>query len=249
MAAALTATATIPISDKAGPGNVWTRNRRLKPDASQLSFLAGFSETMRGLFFGFLFCSTVTGTPAMAIEEPKYTVSLQEGAFEIRDYQAAIAAEVTVAGDQQGAASAGFRLLAGYIFGGNTRRQNIEMTAPVAQERVSEKIAMTAPVTQTPSEGKWVVRFTMPATYTLETLPEPNDPRIKLRKIPPARFLVLRFSGYATPSSVEARTAELVAFAKGRHLRMIGPVSLAQYNPPWTLWFMRRNEVMIPLEN
>jgi hypothetical protein len=204
---------------------------------------------MRGLFLGFLLCVAVTGTPAMAIEEPKYTVSFQEGAFEIRDYQAAVAAEVTVAGDQQGAASAGFRLLAGYIFGGNTRRQNIDMTAPVAQQPVSEKIAMTAPVTQTPSEGAWVVRFTMPSSFTLETLPEPNDPRVKLRKIAPARFVVIRFSGYATPSSVAARTAELIAFAKGRHLHMIGPASLAQYNPPWTLWFMRRNEVMIQLES
>jgi hypothetical protein len=204
---------------------------------------------MRGLFLGLLLCLTFAGTPAMAIEEPKYTVSLQEGAFEIRDYQGAVAAEVTVTGDQKGAANQGFRLLAGYIFGGNRRRQSIDMTAPVAQERVSEKIAMTAPVTQTPSDGAWVVRFTMPSGYTLETLPEPNDQRIKLRKLAPARFVVIRFSGYATPASVEASTAELIAFAKGRHLRMIGPASLAQYNPPWTLWFMRRNEVMIQLEN
>jgi hypothetical protein len=88
----------------------------------------------------------------------------------------------------------------------------------------------------------------MPAGYALETLPEPNDPQVKLRKIAPARFAVLRFSGYATAASVEARTAELMAFAKDRHLRTIGPPSLAQYNPPWTLWFMRRNEVMIQLE-
>jgi hypothetical protein len=189
----------------------------------------------------------------MAIEEPKYAVSLQEGAFEIRDYQGAVAAEVAVIGDQKGAANQGFRLLAGYIFGGNQQRQSIDMTAPVAQERVSEKIAMTAPVTQTPtdgpSDGAWVVRFTMPSAYTLETLPEPSDQRVKLRKIAPARFVVIRFSGYAAPESVEERTAELIAFAKERHLRTIGPASLAQYNPPWTLWFMRRNEVMIQLEN
>jgi hypothetical protein len=204
---------------------------------------------MRRLLMGLLLCFTVTGTPAMAIEEPKYTVSLQEGAFEIRDYQGAVAAEVTVTGDQSSAGNQGFRLLAGYIFGGNTRRQNIDMTAPVAQQRVSEKIAMTAPVTQTQSDGAWVVRFTMPGSYSLATLPEPNDPRVKLRKIAPARFVVVRFSGYATAESVAARTSELIAFANGRHLRMIGPASLAQYNPPWTLWFMRRNEVMIQLEN
>jgi hypothetical protein len=205
---------------------------------------------MRGLFLGLLLlCLAFTGAPAMATEEPKYTVSLKEGAFEIRDYEGAVAAEVSVTGDQTGAASQGFQLLAGYIFGGNTRRQKIDMTAPVAQERVSEKIAMTAPVTQSKSDGAWVVRFTMPSGYTLETLPEPNDQRVKLRKIAPARFVVIRFSSFATPASVEARTAELIAFAEGRHLRMVGPASIAQYNPPWTLWFMRRNEVMIQLEN
>jgi hypothetical protein len=171
------------------------------------------------------------------------------GPYEIRDYQAAVAAEVTVTGDQHDAANKGFRLLAGYIFGGNTRRQSIAMTAPVAQTRASEKIAMTAPVTQTPSDGAWVVRFTMPGGTSLETLPEPNDQRVKLRTIAPARFVVIRFSGLAGAANVEARTAELIAFAKAHHLPMIGPASLAQYNPPWTLWFMRRNEVMIQLEN
>jgi hypothetical protein len=196
-----------------------------------------------GLVIGF----TLTGAPAMAIEEPKFTVSLHEGAFEIRDYQAAIAAEVTVTGDQKSAASKGFRLLAGYIFGGNTRHQSIAMTAPVAQQQTGEKIAMTAPVTQTPSDGAWVVRFTMPSGYSLETLPEPNDSKIKLRTIAPARFAVIRFSGLASKASVEAKTAELDDFAKARYLDTIGPASLAQYNPPWTLWFMRRNEVMIQL--
>ena len=190
---------------------------------------------------------TVAGTPAMAIEEPKYTVSAQEGAIEIRDYQAAVAAEVTVTGDQSGAANKGFRLLAGYIFGGNKRHQGIAMTAPVAQQPVGEQIAMTAPVTQTRSDGAWVVRFTMPGRYSLETLPAPNDPRVRLRKVAPARFAVIRFSGIATPASVAARTGELEAFVQAHHLHTVGVPSLAQYDPPWTLWFLRRNEVMIQL--
>jgi hypothetical protein len=204
---------------------------------------------VKRMSLGLLICLAFIGTPAMAIEEPKYAVYLHEGAYEIRDYPAAVAAEVTVTGDQHGAARKGFRLLARYIFGGNTRRQSIAMTAPVAVERTSEQIAMTAPVTRTPSDGAWVVRFTMPDSYSLETLPEPNDSRVKLRTIAPARFAVIRFSGLASTASVEARTAELVAFAKERHLHLIGPASLAQYNPPWTLWFMRRNEVMFQLEN
>lgn len=245
MAAALTATPTIPRSNKSAP----KKKPRPEPDASRLCGRTGLRRMASGLSLALLLCLAVTGTPAMAIEEPKYTVSLREGAFEIRDYQPSIVAEVTVVGDQQGAASQGFRLLAGYIFGGNRLRQKIEMTAPVAQQREGEKIAMTAPVTQTPSEGAWVVRFTMPSAYTLDTLPEPTDPRVKLRKIAPARFVAIRFSGYATTSSVQARTAELAAFAKARHLRTVGPATLAQYDPPWTLWFLRRNDVMFQLEN
>jgi effector-binding domain-containing protein len=88
----------------------------------------------------------------------------------------------------------------------------------------------------------------MPASYSLETLPEPNNPQVKLRNVAPARFAVIRFSGYASESSMAAKTAELTAFAKAHNLHTIGPASLAQYNPPWTLWFMRRNEVMIQLE-
>jgi hypothetical protein len=188
----------------------------------------------------------------MAVEEPAFTAVLHEGAFEVRDYPALVVAEVTVTGGQKEAAGKGFRLLAGYIFGGNTRRQSIAMTAPVAQaptseKPTSEKIAMTAPVTQTQSAGEWVVSFTMPRAYSMDTLPEPNDPRVHLRAVPPARLAVLQFSGLARPDDVAAKTAELEKLAETHQLRAIGPASLAQYNPPWTPWFMRRNEVMIPV--
>jgi hypothetical protein len=174
---------------------------------------------------------------------------LRDGDFDIRDYPALVVAEVTVTGGQKDAASKGFRLLAGYIFGGNKRRQGIAMTAPVTQQAVSEKIAMTAPVAQTQTAtGEWVVRFTMPSAYSLQTLPVPDDPRVRLRSMDPARFAVLRFSGLALPGDVEAKSNELLAQVKSRRLRTIGPVSLAQYNPPWTLWFMRRNEVMVEVE-
>ncbi len=183
----------------------------------------------------------------MAVEEPSFKTIVREGAFEVRDYPALVVAEVTVSGDQKEAAGKGFRLLAGYIFGGNKRRQSIAMTAPVAQAPTSEKIAMTAPVTQTQSAGEWVVRFTMPSAYSMETLPEPNDPKVHLRLVLPARFAVLQFSGLARKDDVAAKTAELEKLAGTHHLRAIGPASLSQYDPPWTPWFMRRNEVMIPI--
>ena len=181
----------------------------------------------------------------MAVEEPSFTTVLRDGAFEVRDYPGSVVAEVTVAGDQKQAASRGFRLLAGYIFGGNQRRQSIAMTAPVAEIPTGEKIAMTAPVTQTGNAQGWVVRFTMPKSYTLDKLPVPNDPRVHLRPLPPTRMAVLTFSGVAGQRDLNAKSSELAAKAKAHGLKLVGPPSLAQYDPPWTLWFMRRNEVMI----
>ena len=179
------------------------------------------------------------------VEEPAYAVVTRQGALEIRDYQPTIAAEVTVTGDQREAASKGFRLLAGYIFGANRRHQSIAMTAPVVQAPTSQTIAMTAPVTQTASQAGWVVRFTMPAQYTLATLPVPDDPRVTLHPVPAARLAVVRFSGLVGAAHVAEKTAQLRAFVEAQHLRVIGPVTLAQYNPPWTLWFLRRNELMV----
>ena len=118
-----------------------------------------FRRILLGAILGF----TLIGTQAMAVEEPAFKSLVHDGAFEIRDYPSLVVAEVTVSGDQKEAANKGFRLLAGYIFGGNKRRQSIAMTSPVAQAQTSEKIAMTAPVTQIQGGDKWVVRFTMPS--------------------------------------------------------------------------------------
>jgi hypothetical protein len=205
---------------------------------------AVMKSILTGLIIGLVFL----GTPAMATEEPAFTVVSHDGDFEVRDYPALVVAEVTVTGDQSESANKGFRLLAHYIFGGNTPKQSIAMTAPVAQRRAGDKIAMTAPVTQTQHDGAWVVRFTMPRSYTLATLPKPNDPAVRLREVPAARFAVVRFSGWADQKDFDTQAAALHEFIKAHHLRAAGPPSLAQYNPPWTLWFARRNEVMISLE-
>jgi hypothetical protein len=201
--------------------------------------------TQKFAFCLFFMMSLFTGV-AMATEEPSYTSVLQEAAFEIREYPALIAAEVTVAGDRSEAVSAGFRLLAGYIFGGNTRKQSIAMTAPVIQnESPNEKIAMTAPVMQSPDSAGWIIRFIMPASYTLETLPTPNDPKVRLVALPPKRLAVVRFSGLVDDNDVEQQTAALRAFVSRQNLTAVGTPSLARYDPPWTLWFLRRNEVML----
>jgi hypothetical protein len=202
---------------------------------------------MKRLFPALLLGTLLLGAPAMATEEPPFTLVRAAGDFNIRDYPGLVAAEVTVQGDRKDAASKGFRLLASYIFGGNTRRQSIAMTAPVTQQAASEKIAMTAPVLQSGGDGSWVIRFIMPRGATLDTLPTPNDARVHLRNLPPERVAVVRFSGLARQSDVDERTGALKGFIKTQRLQSLGPPSLAQYDPPWTLWFMRRNEVMIPL--
>jgi hypothetical protein len=188
-----------------------------------------------------------SGVFGVAVEEPAFKSVLKDGAFEIRDYPALVVAEVTVPGDQKQAASRGFRLLAGYIFGANRTRQSIAMTAPVAQAPASQSIAMTAPVAQTPVAGQWVVRFTMPHSWTLASLPRPDDARVVLRETAPQRFAVIRFSGLASPSSVATQTGALQKWLHLRAMRPVGAATLAQYDPPWTIWFMRRNEVMIPI--
>ncbi len=196
-----------------------------------------------GLMVGLAF----SGVFGLAAEEPAYKLVLKDAAFEIRDYPALVVAEVTVPGSQKEAANRGFRLLAGYIFGGNRTRQSIAMTAPVAQVPTSESIAMTAPVAQTEMAGQWLVRFTMPRQYTLASLPQPTDARVHLHETAPIRFAVIRFSGVATPAVVGARTAGLSRWLTQRGLHPSATSTLAQYDPPWTLWFMRRNEVMIAI--
>ncbi len=187
------------------------------------------------------------GTPVMATEEPPFTVELKQGEFEVRDYPPLIVAEVSVTGDRRDAAGTGFRLLAAYIFGDNTGRQKIAMTAPVIQSAAGQTIAMTAPVLQTGGKGVWAIRFIMPRNSTLETLPLPNNPRVKLHTLGAARVAVVRFSGLARENDVAERTLALSRFVAAQRLRAAGPPSLAQYDPPWTLWFMRRNEMMIPV--
>jgi len=189
-------------------------------------------------------CLMMSAGSAMAIETPDYKVVQKQGAFELRDYPAQTVAEVVVEGDQQDAVRDGFRRLAGYIFGANAGAQKIAMTAPVAQSPV-----MAGPITTSAlSAQRWVVRFDMPSRYNLATLPKPKNADIRLATVPAARVATVRFSGLMSDSSAAKATAELLSYIKAKDLKAVGPPTLAQYDPPWTLWFMRRNEVLIPVE-
>ncbi len=199
---------------------------------------------------GFFLVGLLGADAAMAVEEPAFQATLIEGACEVRDYPALTVAEVQVEGSRNAAANAGFRLIASYIFGNNRRRETLaaSMRGPKLSAE-SEKIAMTAPVTQYEHDGSWTVRFVMPSIYTLDTLPVPDDTRVHLRAVPPQRIAVVRFSGLAQPADVEQKTVELRAFVVAHGLKTREPSMLARYNPPWTPWFMRRNEVMLVLSD
>ena len=192
--------------------------------------------------------SLLVAKSALAIEKAKYTVLEKENDFEIRQYDSQIVAETYVDGDLEDVGNEGFRRLYGYISGDNTKKQSISMTAPVGQEAGSEKIAMTAPVKQEKKDNQWRITFLMPAEYTLETLPEPNDNRVKLKADPGRLMAAVRYSGTWSEDGYEENRALLEAYIQKRGLTKAGEPVWARYDPPFMPWFLRRNEVLIPIE-
>ena len=200
---------------------------------------------------------------AMAIEEPRFTLVLKSGSFEVRQYAPMLVAETVVDGDMDEASSRGFRKIADFIFGNNQSAQTggsakIAMTAPVTQEPQSEKIAMTAPVTMGAANNtadsnlagsnKWRVHFVMPSKYTMANIPQPKNADVKLREIPGKYFAVYNYTGFNTKSQVQAKTDELVAWVQEKKLKALSSPQLSRYDPPWTLPMFRRNEIMIEIE-
>jgi len=187
------------------------------------------------------------------IEIPAYAVEQTFDDFEVRVYEPRLVAHVTVEGSPRKASSAGFRLLADFIFGNNVANEKVAMTAPVEQQQQSEKIAMTAPVDRQQSAdeseaARWVVTFTMPSKYTMETIPKPKDDRVQLELIPKERHAVVRFSGSPSERAVERRMETLAEAVEEAGLETAGqPPVYSRYDPPWTLPFMRRNEIAIEL--
>lgn len=180
------------------------------------------------------------------VAEPAFTVEREEGAFQVRRYEPMIVASVTVDGERGTAANRGFRLLADYIFGNNTGGK-IAMTAPVMQSP-GETIAMTAPVMQEPAAGEdWTVSFVMPASYTMETLPRPNNEAVRIEERPGRTVAAIRFAGLNTRARLARNTRELAAWVEANGLEPAGPHEFAFYDPPWTPPFLRRNEVLIPI--
>ena len=184
----------------------------------------------------------------MATEEPDFTLIYKEKSFEIREYAPRIIAQVKINGNFDEASSTGFRSLADFIFGNNlinNKSKKISMTAPVIAEPTSKKIPMIAPVLAEEEENQWFISFVMPKEYSLQTLPKPNNSEITLTNLPKEKFAVIIFSGLVRESSYDEKIILLNNFIKKQKLKTLGSVQIARYNPPWTLPFFRRNELMI----
>ena len=185
-------------------------------------------------------------------EQQAYEVVRRHDDMELRRYMPHVVAEVTVGGAFEDAGNRAFRSLAAYISGANRGSRRVAMTAPVLQEpstAAGEKVAMTAPVLQEPADnGGFAVAFVLPAALTLDTAPEPTDPAVSLRAVPERYAAVVRYSGRWSESAY-ARHREALERAVAAHgLTPVGEPRFARFNPPFTPWFLRRNEVVQDVE-
>jgi len=180
------------------------------------------------------------------VEQTKYQIIESYGNIEIREYTPQIVAEALISGNRKDALKQGFRTIADYIFGNNQSANKIAMTEPVTQQ-TSTRIAMTAPVTQKIEGNKWLIRFIMPAEYNLESLPKPNNKDVIIKQIKSKKFATIRFSGISSDSNLAKNTEKLQNFTRKNQIQTISEPTYSFFNPPWTLPFLRRNEVMIEI--
>lgn len=196
-----------------------------------------------------------------SVKTPEYTVVEKSEGYEIRSYKPYLTAQVEVSGTYDEAMNQGFRILADYIFGNNTKQTGIAMTAPVTEaesekmamtapvvEKESEVLSMTAPVVETGDNKKRIISFVMPFEYTLETLPKPNNPEVKIVPQEARKVAVLRFSWFRNASRVEGKKQELVKLLERDSITPKGSPEYAGYNAPFTAPWLYRNEVMIEIE-
>ena len=183
--------------------------------------------------FFYIFVSFFFSCQVMAIEEPDFKILVDEGELEIRSYDEYLVAETAVEGSFDTASRKGFRRVAGYIFGENKNS--------IGQ---SEKIQMTAPVTVKPDNEGWMLHFVMPSNYDMSQLPVPNNSGVSLKKIEAHLAAVIIFSGFTTDSKIQKKTEELKAWLEKQNFEIAGPQQIARYNDPFTLPWLRRNEII-----
>ena len=226
------------------------RKRRRSPWAGVIGVMTAMSIAA---------CSVVGGKAA---EEPAFRVVVEDGDFEVREYDSYAVAEVVVPRTFDSASRVGFRWLVRYISGANEGKQKIQMTAPVELQPRGEKIAMTAPVVLSPAEnpgaangsrlageniGTWSMAFVLPEGYTSKNAPTPTNPMVKIRDVAPRRVASVRFGGFLRDKPAEEHRRKLAAWLDQRGIEHEGDWRVAGYNPPWTIPQLRRNEVLVSL--
>lgn len=198
---------------------------------------------------GIIILWSIWGFFSSRVENTQYSVIESKKDYEIRLYPEHIVAQTTVKGSQQESLSQGFSIVAGYIFGGNTKNESIAMTVPVVEKNAtSESIAMTAPVTASIEGESRTIAFGMPRSYTLDTLPKPTDSRVQIVSIPEKQMAAIRFSWFRTDARVQSKKQELLDALKKDNITVIGEPQYAGYNAPWTPPWMTRNEVLVEVK-
>ena len=192
---------------------------------------------------------TLTAMPSFshAIEEPRYEVIRQFDNVELRQYAPYVVAELVLDATAEDAGSRAFPILAGYIFGKNKGERKFAMTAPVTQTAAPVKMEMTAPVTQAAAPAVMRVQFVLPEGVTLESAPEPLDPRVELRLVTASQWAAIRYSGTWSQANYGEHLGQLQAALAAAGVATQGQPVLARYNGPMTPWFMRRNEIWLAL--
>lgn len=195
-----------------------------------------------------IFLSACSTFGLHSADEPSYQVLHDEGSIQIRHYPSLVVAQTEVTADYKNASSLAFQRLAAYIFGNNKKQQSIAMTAPVIQQQHAERLPMTAPVMQQKSGAVWVMAFVLPQSYSLSTAPMPLDSSVLIQEIPDKKVATMRYTGSLSEQGIEKKSAELTDWLIKQHYKAISPPRSAAYDPPWTLPFLRRNEVHIDIE-
>lgn len=185
------------------------------------------------------------------VEEPRYTSQISDGAFEVREYPGLVVAETTVSGPRDDAEREAFRRLFRYISGDNLRRSDISMTAPVIIKPQSQQLNAPPPVVlQQEGSGGLTMAFVLPSSFTAATAPTPLDQRVVISALPKRRVATVQFSGWWSESNQEQHRHELMEWLSVRNISYKPETfRVAGYDPPWTLPFLRRNEVHVDLNS
>lgn len=179
-------------------------------------------------------------------ESPKYDVIHEDGELEIRRYPASLRAKTFAAGNYAASSDAGFKRLASFISGHNSGNVRLYPPDSAAQSNLrGEPIAMTTPVLQAPVEGGWTMAFILPRKYSFSTAPKPLDAEIELEQVPPQTMAILRYSGSVDEDRIQRKFRELRGWVQSIGWRSISEPLAAQYDPPFTIPFLKRNEVLV----